>query len=47
VLAHAFGEDAHADGGEEVDGEARLGLVVCWEDADQAVLEHGILQALY
>jgi hypothetical protein len=47
-VTHALCEDTHADGGEEVDREASLGLVICvgWEDAGQTVLEHWILEAL-
>jgi hypothetical protein len=47
-FAHVFSKDAHANRSEEVDGEARLNLVVCvgGEDAREVILQHGVFEAL-
>lgn len=46
IFAHAFGNGAHADAGEVVDGEACVAWVVRGEETFEAWLEHFVLETL-
>ena len=46
VLAHLLGERAEANGGEEVDGEARVARIVARKEALKELGERGIVEAL-